>query len=219
MWSQIESQLADALSTKYFSRLHYDSAYVDLLREAGITSSPSLNFTTLNGSQKSDLKNVATMRSKLFAGDIRSRMAVQESTLAFKLLNGVSLYRAANSQGPGSPGGIWWFTEDIWQKCQREAGIQNANRIHWLHKNLAVCYDWSRCDRIVKVEILGSAEIPAVEGIGLPKTRFDSPRMFGTPLPGIHHNATMHGSLPGGIMQTILPFIPRLEIRSVMSLR
>ena len=63
----------------------------------------------------------------------------------------------------------------------------------------------------------GSSEIPAVQATGLPKTRFDSPRMFGTPLPGITHRATMHGGLGGGVQQTVLPFIPRLEIRSVLT--
>ena len=42
--------------------------------------------------------------------------------------------------------------------------------------------------------------------------------MFGQPLPGITVNATIHGGLRGGLMQTIFPFIPRLEIRPVMSL-
>ena len=42
------------------------------------------------------------------------------------------------------------------------------------------------------------------------KAFFDNPRIFGNPLPGI----TQFG---GGLRQTVLPFIPRLEIRSVLT--
>ncbi len=215
MWPRIQSQLEDALATTFFPRLVNDPAYTDFLHEARVQASAA-SFAAGN---PADLRNVAKLRASLFANDIRSRMAVDEGTLRFRLLKGVTLYRAASSLAKGSPGGIWWFTEDIWQKCMREAGPQPANRVHWLHKNLAVCYDWSNCDRLVKLEIHAPHEIPAVQGVGSPKTRFDSPRMFGQPLPGINVNATIHGGLPGGIMQTILPFIPRLEIRSVMSLK
>jgi hypothetical protein len=40
--------------------------------------------------------------------------------------------------------------------------------------------------------------------------------MLSQPLPGITHKATIHGGLPGGLIQTILFFIPRVEIPDVM---
>ena len=217
MWTKVQSELETALSTKFFPRLYYDKAYTEFLSEAGIRPAQDLDFAKLSAAQIADLKNVAKLRMSLFMGDLKSRMAVEGSTLQYVALKNQTLYRAANSAAPGSPGGIWWFSEDIWKQCQREAGAADSKRIHWLHQRLAVCYDWSQCDRIVKIEMHGSSEIPAVQATGLPKTRFDSPRMFGTPLPGITHRAMMHGGLGGGVQQTVLPFIPRLEIRSVLS--
>ena len=217
MWTKVQTELETALATKFFSRLYYDKAYTELLKEAGIRPAQDLDFAKLSAAQSRDLRNVAKLRMSLFIGDLKSKMAVEGSTLQYVALKNQTLYRAANSAGPGSPGGIWWFTEDIWKQCQREAGVSDSKRVHWLHQRLAVCYDWSKCDRIVKIEVTGSSEIPAVQAIGLPKTLFDSPRMLGNPLPGIVHQATMHGGLGGGLQQTVLPFIPRLEIRSVLT--
>jgi len=214
MWNTVQSDLETALATTFFPRLVNDPAYTDFLHEAGVQATAKA-FAAGNAT---NLRNVAKLRSSLFAADIRSRMAVNETSVRFLLLKNLTLYRAASTVAKGSPGGIWWFTSDIWQKCLNESGSNPKNCTQWLHKNLAICYDWSNCDRIVKVEVDATSQIPAVQGIGSPKTRFDSPRMFNQPLPGITHNATIHGGLQGGIMQTILPFIPRLEIRSVMNL-
>jgi hypothetical protein len=217
MWTKVQLELETALATRFFPRLFYDKAYTEFLAEAGIRPAQNLDFSRLSAAQSGDLKNLAKLRMSLFIGDLQSRMAVEAASLKYVPLKNQTLYRAANSAAPGSPGGIWWFTEDIWNQCQREAGNSDSKRIHWLHQRLAVCYDWSKCDRIVKIDLFGASEIPAVQAIGLPKTRWDSPRMFGQPLPGITHKATMHGSLSGGLTQTILPFIPRLEIRSVLT--
>jgi len=67
------------------------------------------------------------------------------------MLRDCYIYRVASSEAAGSPSGIWWFTQDIWDRCQKEAGRSDSQRITWLHKHLALCYDWSECDRIVRI--------------------------------------------------------------------
>jgi hypothetical protein len=213
MLDDAQRELEAALSSTFFPRLVFDPGYAEFLREAGIPARPGLSFSSLTPQQRADLKNLAKMRVSLFIGTIRSKMAIDEGSAKFAMLRTCDLYRVANSGDPGSPSRMWWFTQDIWDQCQREAGPSDTKRVVWLHDHLAVCYDWSTCDRIVRLNTdLG---LPVIQALGLPKTRFDSPRMINPTLPGIVHKATIHGGLKGGLMQTILPFIPRLEIRDL----
>ncbi len=67
-----------------FPRLVHDPAYTDFVYEARVQAS-------------ADLRNVAKLRASLSNSDIRSRMAVDESTLGLRLLKGVTPYRAAST--------------------------------------------------------------------------------------------------------------------------
>ena len=213
MWSQVQNQLEQALCTTFFPRLMADAEYQRFLWEAGIAATAGLNLATLTPAQRAALQNVAKMRVGLFMRTMESQMAVNQGSAQFAVLRNTYVYRAANAANARTLEGMWWFTEDIWNRCLSEGGSSDADRLAWLHSNLAVCYDWSKCDRIVR--LFTGDGLPAVQATGQPKTRFASPGMISQPLPGINHRAILHGGLPGGLTQTVLIFIPQ-DIQDVM---
>lgn len=206
MWHSVRMQLENMLSTKFFPRLVGDPFYNDMLRRAGIPLTVT-HFEKLTQAQRTNLRGAVVLEMGLFTRGVESKLAVEASTLQVGIQKNVWLYRAANSAYPASRDGIWWFDEALWKKCL-QVGPNDTDRLRWLHQALAVCYDWSQCDRIVRIRT-GDPGIPAVRAIGSAKTRLDSPRMLSQPLPGIHVQATIFGGLDGGLTQTILPFIPR----------
>src|SRR5690242_8388038 len=122
MWSQVQNQLERALCTTFFPRLMADVQYKRFLMEAGIAAVPGLNFSTLTPAQRSNLQNLVKMRVGLFMRTMESQMALNQGTALFTVLRNSYVYRAANAVKANSLEGMWWFTEEIWNRCLTEGG-------------------------------------------------------------------------------------------------
>ncbi len=208
-----ERKLVDELSERIHSRLLPDPGYSELLRAAGLRVSMT-GPNVLDRAAKDRLREAVARRMHLLFGSIVSLRVIDPNSLRFAMLADGSYYRAANASDPTSLSGMWWFDQSTWERCGREAGSSDRARIDWLHEKLAVCYDWSTCDRIVRIETSALHPIPALLALGTAVTRVSSPGMYGATLPGIGHQSTIHGGLNGGVMQIILPFVPRRHIRN-----
>jgi hypothetical protein len=91
------------------------------------------------------------LQAWLAATRIEDARSLDPRTIRAKLQSGpLTLYRISQS-GAATPSGIWWFTEKVAQRCRDEAGPAPEKRLDWLRKALAVCFNWSRFDRIERL--------------------------------------------------------------------
>jgi hypothetical protein len=104
----------------------------------------------------------------LAAAELRKANSLEPATVRAKLLSGeTTIYRVADSTRAGKPPGIWWFSEKVAQRCRDAAGPDPHKRLEWLRNVLAVCFNWSRFDRIERLTLHAGEEIPSIVGTGL----------------------------------------------------
>ena len=164
------------------------------------------------------------MQAWLAATKITEAASLDPSTVRTKLIEGsTTLFRISQS-GSKSPPGIWWFSDKVAQRCRDEAGPDPQKRLEWLRNVLAVCFNWSRFDRIERCALHAGESIPAVIGRGLPMPyykvdpyidRQTGERKVDLPL---DYWQKMGQTLFGGELQTVLPWIPVQRIKFTASL-
>ena len=198
-----------------------DPVYQRSLAKAGL----GWSGTGVLAEHRKSFEEEMRMQAWMAASRIRDAHSLEPDTVRAKLLSGeTTLYRVADSKSPKGQPGIWWFSEKVAQHCRDEAGPDPQKRLEWLRNLLAVCFNWSRFDRIERLSLHAGEEIPSVIGIGLgmPHDRPDPyiDRKTGqrvVTLPADYwKNLGQH--LLGGELQTVLPWIPVLRVNVTPSL-
>jgi hypothetical protein len=145
-------------------------------------------------------------------------------TTRAKVLNGpLTLYRVSQS-GAITPPGIWWFTEKVAQRCRDEAGPDPQKRLDWLRNVLAVCFNWSRFDRIERLALHSGESIPAVLGRGTPMPHYKADpyidRKTGEHLIQLPPDYWQKKGemLLGGELQVVLPWVPVRRVAATNAL-
>ncbi|MGO9893950.1 MAG: hypothetical protein ACLPX8_07030 [Bryobacteraceae bacterium] len=210
------SSLADQLYGIYVARIfpvlaQNDPVYQQSLNKAGLGwRAPEIVPPVHLASFQQEMK----LQAWLGATRIENARSLDPATIRAKLLTGpLTLYRVSQS-GPASPPGIWWFTEKVAQRCRDEAGPDPQKRLDWLRSVLAVCFNWSRFDRIERLALHSGESIPAVLGRGLPMPHYKADpyidrktgeRLIALPADYWKKKGEM---LLGGESQIVLPWVP-----------
>jgi hypothetical protein len=146
-----------------------DPVYQQSLAKAGLGwSAPEVVPPVHLASFEQEMK----LQAWLAAMRIEDARSLDPRTTRAKLISGpLTLYRISQS-GAVTPPGIWWFTEKVAQRCRDEAGPDPQKRLDWLREVLAVCFNWSRFDRIERLALHSGEIIPAVLGRGVPMPHY-----------------------------------------------
>jgi hypothetical protein len=220
------SSLADQLYAIYAARIfpvlaHNDPVYQLSLNKAGLGWSAS---EIVPPAHLASLQQEMKLQAWLGATQIENARSLDPATIRVKLLTGpLTLYRISQSGSPGPPG-IWWFTEKVAQRCRDEAGADPQKRLDWLRNVLAVCFNWSRFDRIERLPLHAGETIPAVLGRGLPMPHYKADpytdrksgqRLIDLPVDYWKKKGEI---LFGGELQIVLPWVPVRRVAATTSI-
>lgn len=222
----MSSLLADELYGLYVACIYSvlaqnDPVYQRSLAKAGLGWNPS---STIPPEHRSSFEQEMKLQAWLAAVRIEDARALDPASVRAKLVDGpVTLYRVSQS-GSTAPPGIWWFSEKVAQRCRDEAGPDPQKRLDWLRNVLAVCFNWSRFDRIERCAIHSGEKIPAVIGRGLAMPHYKADpyidRKTGQHLIDLPPDYWQKKGqlLLGGELQIVLPWIPVHRVSVTASL-
>jgi hypothetical protein len=221
MWSQVQADLESLLAAKIYPGLLEDAVYRAFLVSAGVKLSDLADYSIPARLQK-NFRTTARIRAHIIVKEIGKSGAIAENSAGAKLCHGqLTLYRLWDSGAPERREGVWWFAPEVIDACKRNTPRSPEIRKQWLREHLAVSIDWSKLNRIDYITLKTGDELPAIVGTGRPM-RVCSPDSVSTkasasstappPIakatPKEYFN-NLDKLFPGGVRQTILPFIPR----------
>jgi hypothetical protein len=221
MWPLVQADFEKLIAAKIYRALLEDSVYRAFLVSSGVKLSALGDFSIPSALKKNFLLS-AKVRAHIAVAEIEKSGALQEKTVGAKLCVGpLVLYRLWDSSAPERRQGIWWFEPSVIEVCKQNTPRSPEVRKEWLRAHLAISRDWSKLDRIDYISIGAKDEVPAIVGAGK-AMRVYSPDAISTkaapnstkPLPLAKVKRQDYWEdfgkfFPGGIRQTILPFIPR----------
>jgi hypothetical protein len=197
--------------------LQNDPEYRRSVSKAGIGPNPKAVPAERRASFEQEMK----LQAFLGSSQIMEAHSLAPGTIRAGLLTGpLMLYRISQT-GVTTPPGIWWFGENVAQRCRNEAGTDPQKRLDWLRQVLAVSYNWSSFNKIERLQLHSEETIPAVFGRGLPMGHYNvkpyidrdtGQRMIDVPPDYWKRKDEI---LRGGELQTVLPWIPVLRIAVV----
>lgn len=137
-----------------------DPEYQRSLANAGL----GWNIRSIPAGQRASFEQEMKMRAWMGARRVEEARSLDPATVRAKVLRGPATLYRVSQQGSRAPIGIWWFTEQVAQRCRTEAGADGAKQLEWLRNVLAVCFNWSTFDRIERFSLHGGERIPTVLG-------------------------------------------------------
>jgi hypothetical protein len=176
--------------------------------------------------KRKNFEAVMRFQAHLAADALRDAASLQlASARVFVLQGPATLYRLWDSASPGARAGVWWFDEDTLHRARVEAAVVKAPLLAWLRQALAVCYNFSRLDRALVLNLHAQDALPAVQAAGLamphyqfkPYIRPDTGERVIDELP-LDYWQQKGKMLFGGAIQTILPWIPKTKMRDAAHL-
>jgi len=212
-----DSSLEKSLFDMYVARIYpvlakNDPAYQRSLAKAGL----GWSGTGALADHRKAFEEEMRIQAWLAVAELRKANSLEPETVRAKLLSGqTTIYRVADSTRAGKPPGIWWFSEKVAQRCRDEAGPDPQKRLEWLRNVLAVCFNWSRFDRIERLTLHAGEEIPSIVGKGLEMPYY---KLGNQEAATADYWKKLGQSLLGGELQTVLPWIPVLRIAATPSL-
>lgn len=220
MWSQVEVDLEKMLAAKIYPALLEDPVYRAFLVFAGIKLS-ALGDYSVPASLRNNFRTAAKIRAHIIVTEVQRSQALDEYSAGAKLCQGdLTLYRLWDGEAPQNRVGVWWFEPQVMDTCKKSTARSPNLRRQWLRDHLAVSLDWSKLNRIDRITLTGNAEMPCIVGTGkqMPvytpnavSTKVSSTSRQGLPIAKttpMEYFANLGRVFPGGVRQTVLPFIP-----------
>jgi len=210
MWSQVQSDLQEILAAKIYPLLITDAVYRHYLVSAGLPP----RVGEVPADLKQNFQMSAKIRAHIIVAEIAKMRGLQESSCCAKLITRKDahiLYRFWDSTAPKYREGVWWFDPNVIDICKASSKCSASERREWLRKNLAVSLDWSRMDRIDVIEVPLNGEIPAIQGTGLGMRVYSPTALYEGRVESEDYWPNLGKHFPGGVKQTVLPFIPRAK--------
>jgi hypothetical protein len=218
MWSQVRADLEKLLSAKIYPVLLEDPVYRAFLISAGLKLG-QIDDTTIPARLQANFQTAARIRAHIIVAEIEKSKAIQEKSAGAKLCRELTLYRLWDASAAERRVGVWWFEPSVIECCKQSTPRSPETRKQWLREHLAVSIDWSNLNRIDTITLTNESAIPAIVGTGEPMPVFSqdavSTKSSSTrPLPRAktapkEYFDNFGKYFPGGVRQTILPFIPR----------
>ena len=212
MWSQVERDLEQMLVAKiYRVLLVQDAVYRSFLMFAGLGP----NFPgdgQIPPHLRENLAKAAKIRAHIIVSEIAGMNALEEGTCGAKLVVGATeFYRFWSSKEPARRIAPWWFEQSVMTVCRQQAGKSADDRRQWLREHLAISLDWSKMDRIDVMSLGGADEVPAIVGKGLPQRMWSPSALPEGKATSKEYWPNYDKYFPGGVRQTVFPFIPRVR--------
>jgi hypothetical protein len=221
MWSQVQADLEKLISAKIYPALLEDAVYRSFLVSAGVKLG-AVGDGAVPAALRKNFQTAAKIRAHIIVGEIEKSRALDEDTAGTKLCRGpLTMYRLWDSDAPERRVSVWWFEPNVIDVCKKSTPRSAEVRKNWLREHLAVPLDWSKLNRIDYISLKADDELPAIVGSGRPMPRW-SPQAVSTRASASSSSSlpmakttpkeyfdNFGKSFPGGIRQTILPFIPR----------
>ena len=209
MWSQVRTDLERLLAAKVYPLLLSDALYRHFLMLAGLGPN-ALDVGPTPVALRPNFNVVARLRAQIIVAEIESTGGLNEDCTCAKLLKGPAvLCRFWDSNAPKRREGVWWFDGRIIKTCKQHAGGSVADRKDWLRRHLAVSIDWSSMNRIDLISLTAAEELPAIEGTGARRAVYSSTAIPEGKVLSKDYWPSFGKYFPGGVKQTVLPFIPR----------
>jgi hypothetical protein len=218
MWFQVQADLEDLLTKKVYSSLLQDPVYRHFLVFAGMKLD-ALGDYSIPATRQKNFRTAAKIHAHIIVSEIEKADSLKEHSVGAKLCSApLKLYRLWDAEAPQKREGVWWFEPDVLDTCKKNTPRSPQARKQWLREYLAVSLDWSKLNRIDCISLDPKDEFPAIVGIGNP-VRVYSPNAVSSSsssrtLPSMKTTLKEYWEnlgkfFPGGIRQTILPFVPR----------
>jgi hypothetical protein len=209
MWSQVQTDLERMLAARVYPLLLSDAVYRHFLMFAGLGPN-SLEAGPASVVLPPNFEVVAKLRAHIIVSEVERTGGLDEDRTCAKLLKGPAiLCRFWDSNEPKRREGIWWFDRSILDTCKQHAGRSAADRKDWLRRHLAVSIDWSSMNRIDLISLTHAEELPAIEGKGAKRPVYSSAALPQGKVLSKDYWPSFGKYFPGGVKQTVLPFIPR----------
>jgi hypothetical protein len=221
MWSQVQADLEKLIAARVYPALLEDAVYRAFLVSAGAKLGALADYSIPPPLRK-NFDVAAKLRAHIIVSEIEKTGALQEKSAGAKLCCGpFKLYRLWDADAPDRREGVWWFEPEVLEVCKKSTPRSPDARKQWLREHLAVSTDWSKLNRIDYISLDAKDEVPAILGAGNPM-RVYSPGAVSVqaspassrPLPFSKVTRKEYWDnfgkfFPGGVRQTILPFLPR----------
>lgn len=209
MWSQVQTDLERMLAAKIYPLLLSDAVYRHFLMFAGLGPN-ALEAGPAPAALRPNFEVVAKLRAHIIVSEVEQTGGLDEDCTCAKLLKGPALLcRFWDSTAPKRREGIWWFDNGIIETCKQHAGRTVAERKDWLRRHLAVSIDWSSMNRIDLIALTPAEELPAIEGRGAKRSVYSTAALPEGKVLSKDYWPSFGKYFPGGVKQTVLPFIPR----------
>jgi hypothetical protein len=209
MWSQVQADLERLLAAKVYPLLLSDAVYRHFLMFAGLGPN-SLDAGPAPTALRPNFEVVARLRAHIIVAEVEKTGGLDEDRTCAKLIRGPALLcRFWDSSAPTRRQGVWWFDSDIIEICKQNAGRSAADRKDWLRSHLAVSIDWSSMNRIDLISLTPAEELPVIEGKGARRPVYSSAAIPQGKVLSKDYWPSFAKYFPGGVKQTVLPFIPR----------
>jgi hypothetical protein len=212
MWAQVEVDLERFLTARIYSGLLTDAVYRKFLSFAGFGPAFPTDLKSVAPALRENLAKAAKMHAHIAVQEVAKSGGLEESTSCAKLITGpVTLYRFWDSSAAARRVGVWWFHRSVIDACKLHAGRSADDRQAWLREHLAVCFDWSKMDRLDTLELSAASDLPAIEGTGAPMRAYSAAALPSGRATSKDYWANLGKYFPGGLKQIVLPFIPTVR--------
>ena len=218
MWLQVRADLENLLSARVYPALLEDEVYRAFLVLAGANLG-QLGDYSIPPRLQTSFRTAAKIRAHIIVAEIEKSGAIQEKSAGAKLCKGVTLYRLWDASSAVRRVGVWWFEPSVIECCKQSTPRSPEIRKQWLREHLAVSIDWSKLNRIDTITLTEKSAIPAIVGTGEPMPVYSADAVStksssSKPLPKAKTTPKKYFDslgkyFPGGLRQTILPFVPR----------
>jgi hypothetical protein len=199
MWSDVQRELAEILSSRLFPTLASDPGYRVLLRNAGLHSIPNTSDGKVNSAfaqaqanwghsiplksalklhcstevltpaDRSRLETAAQICAQLLVKDLIAFDALREQRAKAVVLERPTVIYRVWDAKSDNRTRHWWFSEHLLNLARTQSSLCRQTARDWLRDHLAISLDFGACDHLSKIELTGNAAFPAIEAMGLPK--------------------------------------------------
>jgi hypothetical protein len=208
MWADVKRDLELLLVAKIYRVLLHDAVYRHFLTLAGL--GPNFSSDQIPPNLRKNFATAAKIRAHIIVAQIADEDALEEDSCGAKLVTGdARFYRFWDSGHEERRVAPWWFEAGVVETCKQHAGRSAEARRQWLREHLAVSLDWSKMNRIDVMILRPGDEVPALVGIGSPQRMWSPKALCAGQAPRADYWENYRKYFPGGVRQTVFPFIPR----------